>query len=228
MTIIVRDVADDEIRRSCEIESRAYQNSDLSKILQLGSPSPEMFEKRIQAIIDMRKDDSAVIYKQVFNDDAGTMIGFAKWILLDTPEASAKFYRPVPNFGTGKNAEACTFFFTTLSDRQKHLMSGRPYLCKCRNIASSPRVAHSDIVLHYLHTDPDFQRRGAGAMLVKWGFEKADELGLPIYLESTTSAHQFYKNLGFKDIEMYKLDLGKFDGPVHEQPMMMREPVKSG
>ena len=62
---------------------------------------------------------------------------------------------------------------------------------------------------------------------MKWGCEKADELGLPIYLESSTMAHHFYKNQGFKDIEMYDIDLGKFDGPVHKQPMMIREPRKS-
>ena len=75
-----------------------------------------------------------------------------------------------------------------------------------------------------LHTDPGFQRRGAGGMLVDWGLKKSDELGLPVYLESSSNAHEFYKNKGFKDLEMFKVDFAKFGGPVHEQPLMLREP----
>ena len=146
MAIIIRDVSDDEIRQSCEIEGRAYQGSDLNTLFNFGTPSPKEKEKRIQAIVDMRIEDSKIIYKQAFDEEAGTMIAFAKWIVLATPEAAAQFYRPVPNLGTGKNAEMGTFFFSSLAERQKHHMGGKPYIC----VFSFPRFALPSTYSHLM------------------------------------------------------------------------------
>ena len=77
-----------------------------------------------------------------------------------------------------------------------------------------------------LHTDPDFQGRGAGGMLVDWGTRKADELGLPAYLESSAKGHRFYQKYGFKDLEILRVDFSQFGGPLHEQPLMIREPSR--
>lgn len=56
-----------------------------------------------------------------------------------------------------------------------------------------------------------------------WGKEKADELGLPIYLESSTKGHKFYKNHGFKDVDVLEVDFSPYGGPQHKQPLMLRE-----
>ncbi|KAF2678956.1 hypothetical protein K458DRAFT_422618 [Lentithecium fluviatile CBS 122367] len=84
------------------------------------------------------------------------------------------------------------------------------------------------LYLHMLHTDPKQQGRGAGSALLKWGMQKADELGLPAYLESSPNAHGFYKRHGFGDVEIFELDLGFYGGPekVHTAPLMIRQPVK--
>jgi predicted N-acetyltransferase YhbS len=83
--------------------------------------------------------------------------------------------------------------------------------------------------LHMLHTDPKQQGRGAGSALLKWGIQKADELGLPAYLESSPDAHGFYKKYGFEDVEVYEMDLSLYGGPdkKHTAPMMMRQPRKT-
>lgn len=74
-----------------------------------------------------------------------------------------------------------------------------------------------------LHTDPAFQGRGAGSALIDWGKKKADELDLPIYLESSTKGHGFYKKHGFKDVEVMEIDFSTWGGPMHKQPLMIRE-----
>jgi ribosomal protein S18 acetylase RimI-like enzyme len=82
--------------------------------------------------------------------------------------------------------------------------------------------------LHMLHTDPAFQRKGAGKLLVEWGTKKADELGLPIYLEATQAGFGLYKRHGFEEIDVFDLDLDKYGGTgVFRAPLMMREPKKS-
>jgi GNAT superfamily N-acetyltransferase len=42
-----------------------------------------------------------------------------------------------------------------------------------------------DTVLHILVTDPDHHRRGAGAKLIRWGTERADDAQLPSFLEAS-------------------------------------------
>lgn len=77
-----------------------------------------------------------------------------------------------------------------------------------------------------LHTDPQYQGRGAGSALMEWGKAKADELGLPIYLESSPKGHGFYLKHGFKDYEVLDIDLSEFGGTLHKEPLMIRQSSK--
>lgn len=61
-------------------------------------------------------------------------------------------------------------------------------------------------VLDLLQTDPKFQGRGAGGMLIKWGLDIADERHVPAYLESSPVAHKLYQKHGFQDIDELVLD----------------------
>jgi len=90
-----------------------------------------------------------------------------------------------------------------------------------------PAVSHTKLLpdLHLLHTDPDLQGRGAGGLLLDRIIRRADELGLPIYLESSAAGHRFYQNRGLKDVEFLKVDFRPYGGPIHEQPLMLREPL---
>lgn len=81
----------------------------------------------------------------------------------------------------------------------------------------------SDLVdLHVLVTDPSYQRRGAASILVQWGVDRAKELGLPLYLESSKRAHELYKKFGFEDIEMFEVDMSLYGGQgLHQTYAMM-------
>jgi GNAT superfamily N-acetyltransferase len=84
----------------------------------------------------------------------------------------------------------------------------------------------NQIDLHMLHTDPAFQGRGAGGKLIEWGTKIADELGLPTYLEASPKGYRVYQRHGFKDLEVFDLDLAKYGGTgTYKEPIMLREPV---
>ena len=53
-------------------------------------------------------------------------------------------------------------------------------VCLCGKHASSRGSGSLQGILdlQILVTDPKYQRQGAGSMLVKWGCDKADELGI--------------------------------------------------
>jgi hypothetical protein len=43
-------------------------------------------------------------------------------------------------------------------------------------------------------------------MLIRWGLDKADELHIPAYLESSPVAHKLYQKFGFRDIDKMVLN----------------------
>lgn len=55
-------------------------------------------------------------------------------------------------------------------------------------------------MLAFLATHPKYQRQGAGTAIVKWGIDRANELGISAYLEATKPGEPLYKKLGFRRI----------------------------
>lgn len=56
-------------------------------------------------------------------------------------------------------------------------------------------------------TDPDYQRRGAGAALLEKVKAIADEEGLAIYLTSTETGRKLYERCGFQAVKEVVIDL---------------------
>lgn len=82
------------------------------------------------------------------------------------------------------------------------------------------------ILLHVLSVRPEFARRGVGAMALQWGIEKADELGLPIWLEGSPQGVGLYKKFGFEALDTIPWDARDYG---YHEPLthvcMMRQPV---
>jgi len=68
------------------------------------------------------------------------------------------------------------------------------------------------VLLDILSTHPDHHRRGAGTMLVKWGTDKADELGLESYLEGSSQGRPLYERNGYQPVREVKSDFSEFGG----------------
>jgi ribosomal protein S18 acetylase RimI-like enzyme len=61
--------------------------------------------------------------------------------------------------------------------------------------------------LMVLGTDPHFQRRGVGRALLEPILARADETGLPAYLETQTEANlAYYRRYGFDAVDSFTID----------------------
>ncbi|ORY06770.1 acyl-CoA N-acyltransferase [Clohesyomyces aquaticus] len=215
MSIIVQEALDSDILRACEVEVAAYSNAAdpnrLGPILFPGPFPPDAQEKRAAKLIEERKEDPSCIFTKAVDEETGELIAFSKWHIYETAALAAAAEKSV-NIRPGMNVEACTMFFSGLAKRKKETMGNKPH-----------------IYLHLLHTDPDFQKRGAGRALLRWGTTKADTVGLPVYLESSPAGHPFYLKHEFADIDRFDLDLRPFGGPEEPYitPLMLREPKSS-
>jgi len=62
----------------------------------------------------------------------------------------------------------------------------------------------------------DHQRKGVGSMLVKWGIEKADELGIECFVEATDAGRSLYLKFGFMNLMKVLVDAENGTKERHE------------
>jgi hypothetical protein len=65
---------------------------------------------------------------------------------------------------------------------------------------------------------------------MKWGMDVAEELNLPIYLESTVEGVPLYKKLGFESLAeaiVFKPEITRVDREV-KAPLMVKMPTAAG
>ncbi|OQE34634.1 hypothetical protein PENCOP_c016G02005 [Penicillium coprophilum] len=87
-------------------------------------------------------------------------------------------------------------------------------------------TTENDIILDLLATLPEYQGRGFGSAILKWGTEKADASQSRIFLEGTPEGVPVYQKYGWKVVEEVVLDFAQFGGEGHESFfLMMRDPV---
>lgn len=75
-------------------------------------------------------------------------------------------------------------------------------------------------------TDPQYERRGAASMMVRWGLERCRD-NLPGYLESTLEAAPFYEKMGFAAFEKISLRYlveGESEYEVYEEIAFVHHP----
>ena len=128
MSIIVRSVSDTELHRACIIEAAAYADNDLNPVLFPGPFPTNSQQRRVDQLVQMRKDDPTAVYIQAIDRASGRMIASAKWHIYRTPEETKIPIRKL-EFGPGTNPEACMAFFGGMMEKKKEIMGTRPHLC---------------------------------------------------------------------------------------------------
>jgi len=63
-----------------------------------------------------------------------------------------------------------------------------------------------------LATSPQYQRKGIGSQLLRYGLEKADRDGVKVYVTASPMGEKVYKRLGFEEVGRLSIDLRGFGG----------------
>ncbi|KAK5680000.1 hypothetical protein LTS10_007948 [Elasticomyces elasticus] len=115
-----------------------------------------------------------------------------------------------PLFSGSANVESMMAFYGESAEKRRERFGGQPY-----------------VLLGMLAVHPDHQRRGLGAMQLKLGLAKADELGVQAYLESSPQGKGLYAKYGFEETGIMEFDARKF-GKEEEMPhTLMVRPAKA-
>jgi GNAT superfamily N-acetyltransferase len=72
---------------------------------------------------------------------------------------------------------------------------------------------HADCLdLEMLGTRPEYAGRGLASRLLRWGLERADEVGLETYLSASPLGRPLYEKFGFRLVEEREVAGGYVQG----------------
>ncbi|KAK2003093.1 acetyltransferase [Colletotrichum falcatum] len=105
----------------------------------------------------------------------------AAWAKWDT-SMPARRGRRYPPWCEDMPAQVCDTFFNKEEKERRRVMGEEEHY-----------------YLDTLVTHPDYQRRGAGSMLLKWGCELVDEGEVGAYVDASKAGKELYERFGFVD-----------------------------
>lgn len=195
MTLEVRSIVEDEIEAWNLVAIDAFKDG-IGHLL----VGPNTLENRQQSkanTIQAMHEDPCAHFLKVVDTASGEMIAVAGWNIYahgNTEEDLDKITaRPTPERGYRADFEP---IYEHLKGNRRHIMGQKPYL-----------------YLNLLSTRPTHHRRGAGSMLIKWGLDRADELGVEAYHESSIEGRPLYERFGYKVIKEVKFDMAQYGRP---------------
>lgn len=195
----------------------AFHPNDTLHVLVYPSPDPvpeSVFEKTVRRQKDAWKDN--VTWVKVTDDKTGTVVAGAKWIFWHKSggwaEEDGKRWPEslgvdaVKEMGRGEEGgwpDGTTNVGKGVDDLQYVSWVMEEIMGRRRERNQGP-AALLDIC--YVH--PEWQGKGAGKLLVKWGTEKADEMGVRTFVEASYLGRPLYEKFGFVVGEHVLLDGG--------------------
>ena len=210
MPLEVRVAVDADMPRTVDIFLHASNRSWLETLAPSGI-SPASRDIMIENNHKDLNDPQCAFMKVVDTDLDDEVIAFAKWYVYRTERPKSEWERnDSRDWGPDWNRGLLQEFFGELGAKKRKHIAGMPHCCKPKDSTSWCRPVAYFSVLALLDTHPNHQRRGAGTMLVQWGINVADEAGLCCYLEASSAGYALYHKMGFKDVDVIDVDMGKW------------------
>ncbi|KAI2602615.1 hypothetical protein GGR54DRAFT_623639 [Hypoxylon sp. NC1633] len=202
MGLKLHEVAnEEEFRKVVDVEHDAYSKpyNGIWEITKGSSP-----EECTARQFSWHKAEPGSTWVYVTDEETGDVIGGAQWIIYKTnpyageqPAKTAYWVEePMKEIGT-----------QLLADLGKH----RP------GLMGKPHFLVSYCFVHSAH-----RKRGAASLMLKWGTDKADELGMEAFVESTEMARSLYEAHGFYVVDDLNMD-AQLENPSKEFTAMREE-----
>ncbi|KAK7214813.1 hypothetical protein V2G26_002816 [Clonostachys chloroleuca] len=171
----------EDARELTEVWFAAFQDPDLRRLWPdtdgvrqwwTDANSHDMRQKPFQRFVKVVDPDT--------KDARGRprIAAYAKWD-LSMPDERGRRYPPWHADMPGEECDA--FFLREEKERERVMGNEKHYY------------------LDTVATHPDYQRRGAGSMLLKWGCDLADENKISAYVDATKDGARLYERFGFVD-----------------------------
>lgn len=170
------------------------------------------------------KNDRNTFYVGAF--EGAELIAFARWRLEDDIEHSRPEQPAV--WAPGANEAVKGYFFGGIALAEREIMGHKTYWRKDYSLLAD-RYFETNVLredLDLLACDPIHGRKGAGAALVRWGTDQADQSGMETFLDATPVGEPLYRRLGFRERKVNVFDYRLFGVDLfYQSKSMVREPL---
>ncbi|KAF2235853.1 acyl-CoA N-acyltransferase [Viridothelium virens] len=184
------------------IDSLAFADQPLIPLLWPDGLSPAARAHLIAQNARALLHDPSSHFLKVTDSDSDTIVACAHW--SRTPARTAAQLAQGPQlpeeWPPGANVGLKRVVFEKFLRTRDELVGGRPHWA-----------------LFILVTRPEWQGRGAGSLLVRWGVERADEEGWECYLEASPKGRGLYEKFGFRVVRELVTDLREWGGKEGEE-----------
>lgn len=181
--------------------------------------TPEARQWQHDSHVKGLESDPETYYFLIRDRNTKEVMGASRWEIkykAKTPEEilasdeAAKLERANAPQINGVNDANIEGFREGQAKAKKQHLNGRPH-----------------VYLGHLAVSPQHQRKGVGSFAILWGLDKSDELGLPIYLESSPDGVRAYEKAGFERVGIMPWDARDY-GLSHAatHSIMIRDPQK--
>ncbi|OCL10895.1 hypothetical protein AOQ84DRAFT_336738 [Glonium stellatum] len=210
MPLKVVHVEESDMADFVRIQNAAFTTGMASKLIPK-PVTPERFAKSVNNHLNSMRNEPDCHFLKVIDTDINKIISCAKW-RINLEERSEEVVErslpkprePQPDSCVGAEKD----FVTYLANSRRDFMGVKPFY-----------------FLHMLITLPEHHRRGAGAMLLKWGLDQADKAQLPSYLEASDMGRPLYEKLGYRPVKETFFDLSKYGSEgIERNTVMLRDP----
>lgn len=199
--LTVLPMTEEDMAPMTQLLHKAYYSPDgVSGLLYHTPPSQASLDRTTaQRVRDFRDEGGAARFVKAVDAATGALVACARWDFYrharsDAAVAAATAISDdelIPEF----NVDVYSALFGPLRAAHRDIMGTRP---------------HAYLVT--LVTDPDEGRRGAGGLLVRWGLDRADELGLDAYLGASPMGKGLYEKNGFETVRTVPFDMKEWGG----------------
>ncbi|KAF3767143.1 acyl-CoA N-acyltransferase [Cryphonectria parasitica EP155] len=137
------------------------------------------------------------------DQDEQPIIAFAKWVRPLPPGTPQAPWPADDEWPADGDPPRAAVFFRKLAGMHEEIMGARAHW-----------------YLEIIVTRAAHQGRGAGAMLMQWGAERADREGVECYLDATPAGKPLYERFGFRDA----VETWPFFDEQYRHSFMVRKP----
>jgi len=232
MTLTVEPLLDSDVEESLQLQHAAFHSGGGMSLLL--TPAAELSPTQLRELSAQRRKKLAenphahflkVVDSELGAADGskGRMIGVAHWDVFGTGATAAdldELCAMPPRPALERDAVPSEAFAEAVG-RAWDDFFGYMVAARRRFFPRGPAA-----LLNVLCVHPSAQRRGAGAMLVEWGVEKADAMGLTGLVEGSRMGAPLYARYGFEVVHRERFDMGtygkEFEGKHDENVIMIR------
>ena len=154
----------------------------------------DTYEKKVQEMLGSQISDPNFAVVKAVGEDGNEILGWlaCSWVGYDEKETPAKVQeskKKDDTFGWSLRSAISKDFARV----QSEWLARRKYI-------------HVGTVV----SDPAHQCQGVGTALVHWATTRADDDGIPCWVQSSPVAHTLYYRAGFRDVGRLEIDLRDF------------------